>query len=149
MQRLRIGIHHFFDHGERFAAAAFHHVGRQRPRAAGKTNQRHFAFQFATNGTHRVHHVTQLIFRVRNWQFIDVGFAGDWRGKTRTFSGFKNRALTPIASGTVRDIGKEDRRIQRVATQRLQSHFARQLGVFAQRHKNRPHWARVALYSGR
>ena len=89
VQRLRIGIHHFFDHGEGFAAAAFHHVGRQRPRAAGKTNQRHFAFQFATNGTHRVHHVTQFIFRVRNWQFIDVSFAGDWRGKTRTFSGFK------------------------------------------------------------
>ncbi|MNV82099.1 hypothetical protein D3C71_1758130 [compost metagenome] len=44
MQRQRLGVHHFFDHREGFAAAAFHHVGRQRPRAAREADQRHFAF---------------------------------------------------------------------------------------------------------
>ncbi|MNH15361.1 hypothetical protein D3C79_749730 [compost metagenome] len=77
MQRGRFGVHHFFQLGEGFAAAAFHHIGRQRPRAAGEANQRHFAFQFATDGAYRVHHIAQFHFRIEHRQFVHVGTAGD------------------------------------------------------------------------
>ena len=66
MQGLRFGVHHLFDHRKRFAAAAFNHIGRQRPRAAGKANQRHFPLQLTANRAHGVHHVAKFIFRVGN-----------------------------------------------------------------------------------
>ena len=44
MQRLRVSVHHLFNHREGFATAAFHHVSRQRPRATGEANQRNLAF---------------------------------------------------------------------------------------------------------
>ena len=134
MQRFRVGVHHLFNHGEGFAAAAFNHVGRQRPRTTGEADQRHFAFQFTADSTHRVHHVPQPIFRVRDRQFVDVSLAGNRRGKAWTFSCFK---IQP-ESHRIRDrqdIREEDRGIKFIATQRLQRDFAGQLGIFAQRHK--------------
>ena len=134
MQRLRIGIHHLFNHGKGFTAAAFHHVGRQRPRATGEANQWDFAFELTANGTHRIHDVAQLAFRIRNRQLFDIGFAGNWRGKAWAFPGFEIEPQ-PHRIGDGQDIREQDRRIKRVATQRLQRHFTSQLGVFAQRHK--------------
>ena len=134
MQRLRFGVHHLFDHGERFAAAAFHHVGRQRPGATGEADQRHFAFQFAANGTHGVHDIAQFLLRIRDWQLVDVGFAFYRRGEARTFASFKVQPQTHGVRDR-QDVRKEDRRIQRVTAQRLERHFAGQLGIFTQRHK--------------
>ena len=134
MQSQRLGVHHLFNQGEGFAAAPLHHIGCQRPRAAGEANQRHFPFQLAANGAHGVHHVAQLAFRIGDRQLVHVGFASDRRGKTRAFTGFEVQAKAHrIRNG--QNIREEDRRIQREAAQRLERHFTGQLGVFAQRHK--------------
>ena len=134
MQGQRLGVHHLFNHGEGFAAASFNHIGRQRPRAAGEANQRHFTFQLAADGAYGVHHVAQLAFRIGDRQLIHVGFAFDWGGETRAFTGFEVQAKAHcIRNG--QNIREEDRSIQREAAQRLERHFAGQLGIFAQRHK--------------
>ena len=57
---------HRLDAGEVLAAAAFHHVAGQRPRAAGKADQRHFSLQLTANRAHGIHHVAKLTFRVWN-----------------------------------------------------------------------------------
>ena len=134
MQRQRFGVHHLFNQGEGFAAAAFNHVGGQRPRAAGEANQRHFALQLAANGAHGVHHVAQLAFRIGDRQLIDVGFAFDRRGKARALAGFEIEPQAHrVRNGE--DVRKENGGIQREAAQRLERHLTGQLGVFAQRHK--------------
>ena len=134
MQGQRLGVHHLFDDGKGFAAAAFHHVGGQRPRTTGEANQRHVAFQFAANGAHGVHHIAQLAFRIGDRQLINVGFAFDRRGKTRAFSGFEIEPKAHrIRNGE--NVRKKNGGIEREAAQRLERHFTGQLGVFAQRHK--------------
>ena len=134
MQRLRFGVHHLFDDGESLTAATFHHVGRQRPWATGKTDQRHFAFQFTANGAHGIHHVAQFLLGIRDWQLVDVGFAFHRRGEARAFACLKVQPQ-PHGVRDGQDVRKEDRRVQRVTAQRLERHFAGQLGIFTQRHK--------------
>ena len=134
MQRLRLGVHHLFNHGEGLAAAALHHVRSQRPWTTGKTDQRHFAFQFAANGAHGVHYIAQLLLRIRDRQLVDVGFTFYRRGEARTFASFKVQPQ-PHGVRDGQDVRKEDRRVQRVTAQRLERHFAGQLGIFTQRHK--------------
>src|SRR5437868_6080167 len=59
MQNPRLSIRQRFDFSKTFGAAAFHHIRRERPRRAGKTNERDFVAQFlaqffddrATKGT--------------------------------------------------------------------------------------------------
>lgn len=111
-----------------------------------KTDQRHFAFQFAANGAHGVHYIAQLLLRIRDRQLVDVGF---------TFTGEVKRGPSPasvqpqphgVRDG--QDVRKEDRRVQRVTAQRLERHFAGQLGILHSDIKS-PACARVALYSGK
>ncbi len=89
MQRVRFGIHHLFDFGECFAAAALNHIGCQRPRAAGKADQRNGTVEVAADGPYRIHHVTQLLLRIGHRQIIDVCATGNRAGEARTFAGFK------------------------------------------------------------
>ncbi len=134
MQGQRLGIHHLFNDGKGFTAAAFNHIGRQRPWATGEANQWDFAFQFATNGAHGVHHVAQFTFRIGDRQLIHVGFAFDWGGEARAFAGFEIEPKAHrIRNG--QNVRKENGGIQREAAQRLERDFTRQLGIFAQRHK--------------
>ena len=134
MQRCRIGVHHFFDFSEGLAAAALYHVGRQRPGTAGETDQRHFAVEVFANGAHRIHNIAKFLLGIGHRQFIDIGAAGNGMRETRAFAGFEVESQ-PHRVGDRQDIAEEDRRIKRIAAQRLQGDFTRQFGVFAQRHK--------------
>ena len=66
VHRLRVFVEHRLGFAEVLRGAAFDHVGRQGPRASGETDQRYAAVEFAANGTHRVHHVAQILLRIGN-----------------------------------------------------------------------------------
>ena len=134
MQSLRLGIHHLFNTGKRLATATFDHVGRQRPRATGKPNQRHRALELTANGAYRIHDIAQLLLWIGHPELLYIGQGAHWAFKTRTFSGFK---VQPQAH-RIRDsqnIRKQNCRIQRKTAQGLQGHFTGQLRIFAQGHK--------------
>ncbi|MNJ62734.1 hypothetical protein D3C77_585850 [compost metagenome] len=118
MQRLRLGIHHFLQLGECLAAAAFYHIGRQRPWAAGETDQWHFTLQFTADGTHRVHDIAQLVFRIECRQLLYIGTAGDWRRKTRAFPSFEIEPK-PHGIGNGEDVGEQDGGVQCITAQGL------------------------------
>ena len=66
-----------------------------------KTDQRHFAFQFAANGAHGVHYIAQLLLRIRDRQLVDVGFTFTGEVK-RGPSPASKYSPSPMASGMVR-----------------------------------------------
>ena len=134
MQRLRLGIHHLLDLGEGLGAAAFHHIGSQGPGTAGEADQRHFALQLATNGAYRIHHIAQLVFRIRNGNFLYIGHAGKRTFKLGALACLKVKAQSH-GIGNGQNIGKQNGRIERKTAQRLQCYFTGQLGILAQRHK--------------
>ena len=134
MQRLRLTHHHLLDAREGLRAAAFHHIGGQCPGAAGKTDQRHLACQLVANGANRIHHVTQLAFRIRDRQLHHILQRGDGFGKARSFA-LAEGEPEPHGIRNRQNIGKQNGRIQRIATQGLQSDFTGQLRMTTQRHE--------------
>ena len=134
VQGLRLCIHHLLDLGEGLGAAPLHHVGGQGPGAAGEADQRHFALELAANGAHRVHHVAQLVFRIRDGQRLHVGHGGDRTLEARAFTLLEVEAQ-PHGVGHGQDVGEEDGGIEGIAAQRLQGDFTGQLGVAAQGHE--------------
>ena len=127
-------IHHRLDFAEMLRALAFHHVGRQRPGAAGKANQRHAAVQCRTDGAHPIHDITQFFFRIGRGQFGDVRLGADRALEMRAFA---LREIQPQPHGVRhgQDVGKQNGRVQRETLQRLQGHFTGQFRIFAQRQK--------------
>lgn len=91
-------------------------------------------FSFAANGAHRIHHIAQLIFRIRNGQRLHIGHGGDRTLEARAFTLLEVEAQ-PHGIGHGEDVGEEDGGIERVAAQRLQGDFTGQLGVAAQGHE--------------
>ncbi len=134
VQSLRLCVHHLLDLGERLGAAPLHHVGGQGPGAAGESDERHFAFQLAADGTHRVHHVAEFVFRIRHRQRLHVGHGGDRTLEARAFTLFEVET-EPHGIGHGEDVGEEDGGIERIAAQRLQGDLTSQLGVAAQGHE--------------
>ena len=51
------------------AAAAFDHVGRKGPGAAGKTDKRHLVIQGGLDSAHCIHDVTQFALGIRHAKF--------------------------------------------------------------------------------
>ncbi|MNT89863.1 hypothetical protein D3C72_2306700 [compost metagenome] len=58
---------------ELFRAAAFHHVARQGPRAAGKTDQRHAAIEFRADLRDGLENIVERL-QVRHLQRLHVLF---------------------------------------------------------------------------
>lgn len=146
VQQIGARVHHGFDGAEFFAAAAFDHITGERERAAGEADKRYAVVQCFTDGSYRVENVLQF-FHVGNVQLGDVGFVLQGAFEFRAFAFGK---IQPQAHciGNGQDVGKQNRRVQIEAFQRLDGDFGRQSGVL---HKSRklPAFARVALYSGR
>ena len=97
--------------GEGFAAATFNHVGGQRPRAAGKTDQRHLAIQLAANQRHRIGDIFEFVARVERAQFVDVGNALQRRFEFGAFAFGKIQAQSH-GVGNGENIGKQYRGVE-------------------------------------
>ena len=119
---------HRLDAGEVLAAAAFHHVAGQRPRAAGKADERHLAVQFAADHPYRVHHVAQFGFHVRHAQLRRVGGAAHGALELRALA-FDEVQAQPHRIGDGQDVGEQDGGVQVETAQRLQRHFTGDLRV--------------------
>ncbi len=104
---------------------AFDHVAGERPRTAGETDQRHLAAEFAADQAHRVHHVAQIGFRIGDAERIDLGARAHRLGQTRTHA-FVDRQAQTHRIRNRQDVGEQNRRIERVARDRLQGDFAGQ-----------------------
>ncbi len=128
VQSGRIIQRHRLDPRVILAAAAFDHVAGQRPRTAGKADQRHLAVQFAPDQAHRVHHVAQLGFHVRYRQPVRVGGGAHGAFELRAFALDEVQAQTHCV-GHGEDVGEQDRSVQPEAAQRLQGHLAGDLRV--------------------
>ena len=131
VQLARRAIQHALDVLEVAAAAAFDHVRAHGPRAAGETDQRHPALQFAPDRAHGVHHVTQFAFRIRDRQPVDVGRRADRARDLRAFARLETEAdVHRVRHG--QDVREQDRRVEAVAVERLQRDLAGELRVHAQ-----------------
>ncbi|MNZ75768.1 hypothetical protein D3C78_942540 [compost metagenome] len=132
---LRVVVEHGLGLAEVFRRAAFDHVGRQGPWAAGEADQRYTSVQFTTDGADRIHHVAEVFLRIGNRQGFDVGQGADDLLEARTFAGFEVQALAH-GIGDGQDVGEEDRRVQlRITVERLHRDFASERRVHAQAHE--------------
>ncbi|KPW18756.1 Uncharacterized protein ALO90_05439 [Pseudomonas amygdali pv. aesculi] len=131
---LRVVVEHGLGFAEVLRGAAFDHIGRQGPRAAGKADQRHTAVEFATDGADRVHHIAQVLLCIRDGQCFDISQRADGFLEARAFAGLEVQAQTHRV-GNGQDVGEQNRRIQRVAIQWLQRDFTGELRVLAQAHE--------------
>ena len=130
MHQLRLVVGHGLHPGEIFRGAALHHVGGQRPGAAGESYQWDGAVQLAANGAHCGHHITEVVLRDDAIQSCQVRLAAHGLAKTRALTLFKVKSQAQrIRHGE--DVGKQDRRIHRVTTQWLQRHLAGQFRILA------------------
>jgi hypothetical protein len=120
-------VEHGLDRAEVVGAAAFHHIAGQRPRAAGEADQRHAPVQGAADLRHRVEYVLEA-----------AGF-GRLQGEHRFFIAqraheFRALAFFEMESeahgvGHGQDVGEQDRGIERIAVERLEGDFGRQVRV--------------------
>ena len=126
MQQIGTLVEHGLDGAEIVArAAAFHHVAGQRVRAAGKADQRHAAGQRTPDFADRIHHIAQLRIRIGHRQIADRPFVAQRPLELRTFA-FGEVQAQAHRVGDGEDVGKQDRRIEFEARQRLQRHLAGQ-----------------------
>ena len=134
MGQLRAAVDHALEVAEVLAGAAFHHIGGERPGAAGETDQRHPAVQLPADGAHRAHHIVQITLRVRHRQRRDVLFGAHGLAEFRPLAGLE---IQPQAHGVGdgEDVREQNRRVQRVTLQGLQGDLAGQFRVTAQVHE--------------
>lgn len=99
-----------------------------------EADQRHAAVQFAADGADRAHHIAQIFLRVGDRQRFNVGRGADDLLETRAFAGFEVQAQAH-GIGDGEDVREQNRRVQRVALQRLQGDLAGKLRVHAQAHE--------------
>ncbi len=144
MREYRIAPAHGFQRGEIARAAAFHHVAGERPWAAGKADQRHAAVQFLPDQMYGVHDVTQFPVHVRHGESGDIGPGTHRTFKLRTFTGGEGQPQAH-RSGYGENVGKQDRRVEVEALQRLQGNLAGQLRVLRQGHEAAGTFTRGAI----
>ena len=113
-------------------ATAFDHVRRERPGASRESDERHATFEIAPNDPDRVHHESQIIFRIRHAQPIDVGRGAHRRAEPGSLSLDELQPETH-RPGDGQDVGEEDGGIEREPAQRLQGDLAGELRCAAQR----------------
>ena len=123
---------------------AFDHVRRERPRAAGKADQRHPTVQLGPQETYRVAHVTQLSFGIRCGQSFDVA-AGAHRPFEARPLPFDEVQPEAHRVRYRQDVGKQDRGVETKTTQGLQGDLAGQLRRAAQREERAGLGARLAV----
>ena len=127
-------VHELLGAPEVLAAAAFDHVGRKRPRAAGKADQRRPAVQFAPDQGHGVHHVAEVVARIDGRQRFHVRGAADGFAESGPFAfGEMESKIHGVGNG--QDVGEKNRRVEGVALQRLQGDFTGELRIPAQAHE--------------
>ena len=116
------------------AGTAFDHVGTDSPRTAGEADQRHLAVELPADQRHGIEHVAQRIVYVRLRQALDIGRAAQ---RALEFGPFAADEVQPEAHGVRhrQDVGEQDRRVQRIASERLQRDLAGQLRIRAQAHE--------------
>ena len=71
MQGVWLLIHQCFNSRKILGALPFYHVGRQRPRTAGKANQWHGSIKLMSNDADRLKDITQIILQLRYPQGIN------------------------------------------------------------------------------
>ena len=113
-------------------ASAFDHVRRQRPRASRESDERHAAFEIAPDDPDRVHHESEIVFRVRDAQPVDVGRGAHRRSEPGSLS-LHELEPKPHRPGDGQDVGEEDGGVEREPAQRLQGDLAGELRRAAQR----------------
>ncbi len=121
----RFAVKQTFDQSEFLAGAALDHVTGQRPGAAGETDERHAAGEFAADQAHRIQHVAQFRFRVGHCQFRHCGGIPHRPFEGRAFAFHEMQAQTH-GRGDGEDVGEQNRRVQRKAIDGLQRDFAGQ-----------------------
>ncbi|ABA47710.1 hypothetical protein BURPS1710b_0171 [Burkholderia pseudomallei 1710b] len=126
-------VRHRFHGAEIVRAAAFDHVARERPRAAGEADQRHALAAFAVgeraaNLAHRVGHVAERRADVRHRELRDVGLGAHRMRELRPLARGEIEAQ-PHRVGNRQDVGEQDRGVERKALERLQRHFGRVIGL--------------------
>src|SRR3569833_3354619 len=92
-----------------FAAAAFNHIGCERPRAAGETDQRHAAVELAADHALRVHHVAQVAFGVGHTELLHIGGAAHGARELRAFT-LRKTQTQPHRIGNGEDVGKKNKK---------------------------------------
>src|SRR4030095_9227289 len=118
MQELGAGVEERLHVAEIVAAAALHHVAREREGTAGEADQRHLAGEAAPRERDRVEYVPEpLEVRVRE--------RADRRLVTQRTLEYRPLALDelqaqPHSVGHGEDVGEDDRRVEREAFERLQ-----------------------------
>jgi len=134
MHQLRMFEQHGLGAGEALGAAPFHHIDRQGPGAARKSDQGHPAGQLAPNHTHRVHDIAQLVLHIGNRQ---PSHGGGVTNRMFKAGAFPLAEVEPKPHGVRdrQDVGKQNGRVQGEPIQRLQGHLAGQLRIPAQVHK--------------
>ena len=114
-----------------FRRPALDDIGRQRPRAAGKADQRRLAVELAPDQLDGRRDIAELVFDVRHGQLGD-GFRRTHRMlELRAFAGHEMQAQAH-GLGDSQDVREQNRCIQIEAPQRLQRDLAGQLRVLAQ-----------------
>ena len=115
-------------------------------RAAGETDQRHLAVEFAADDADRVKDITQLV-HVGHGQAAHVVLGAHGMREARPFASGEV-SPRPMACGTVR---MSENRMAASRSNRasgLQGDFRGVVGILSQAHE-RTRRARVSLYSGR
>ena len=107
---------------------------RQCPRAAGEADQRNAAIELTTDRADGVHDVVEIPLRIRRGQRRDVSSGTHRLAELGAFAGLEVEP-EPHGIRNGQDVGEQDRRIQRIALERLQRHLAGQIGVAAQIHE--------------
>jgi hypothetical protein len=125
-------VHHALDDREALAAAALHHVRTDRPGTAGEADERNAAGQLAPDQRNRVDHVAELARGIGDAELVDIRGGPDGPGKFRTLSGLE--VQTEIhRMGDGQNIREQNGGIERIPIDRLQRHFAGEIGIGAQR----------------
>jgi len=116
------------------AGAALNHVGADGEWATGETDQRNLAIEFTTYGSDGIKHVAERL--------LDIGYmqiSNCVRRSHRIFEfwAFSRDEMQAQAHrvGNGQDVGKQNRRIELVAPERLQGYLAGQLRIPAKAHE--------------
>lgn len=134
------------DLGEVAAAATLDHIAGERERGAGEAQQRRLLRQGGAGHRNGAIDRRQMLDETRAGKLAELGRIGE-RLEFRSFA-FLEPDLLPEGVRHNQDIGKDDRRIEAEAPDRLQRHLDCLLGCITEIEKERV-VARTARYSGR
>ncbi len=115
MHRLRLIEHKCLGMPKVFAAAAFDHIGRQRPRTAGKPDERDGTVQLPANRRYRIGDIGQIPRSIQFRQLDDILLSAHDLVKSRALA-FREIKSLPHRIGDCEDVRKQNCRIERIST---------------------------------